>query len=74
LRFLPSAGRLGCDWTNPPIGKALAGDAEQSNFGALVVTDAKARTVRVAEIKLGDVALRNALVPDPPSRGAASAG
>ena len=64
-RFLPSAGCLGCDWTNPPIGEALTSDAAQGDLCALVITDAEARTVRVSEIKFGDVALRNALVPDP---------
>ena len=45
-------------FVSPPIHQALATDATQEFIGAHTVIDAKGRTVRVAEIKLGKVAAK----------------
>ena len=43
----------GCELVSPPIGKALAANAEQRNISAFAVGDIFGRTV---EIKLGQIA------------------
>lgn len=58
IRLRPSAGCLGCECTNPPIGQALTGDALKREVGALVVIDAERHAVAVTEVELGKVALQ----------------
>lgn len=45
-------------FVNPPIGKALAGDALQSLLGVGLIVNFERRTVAVAEVKFRQVAMQ----------------
>ena len=46
------------DWSRPPIGKTLAGDALEGFVGAVLIVNAKRNAIRIAEIELCEVAMQ----------------